>query len=288
MNYKGGHINIQLGSVLFFYALILIVPVGFLAYYAAADKTGSLSGSLHQLMTDGLYVSVLLNTIYISLLVTVTTLLIAYPVVFVLAHASNKWRNIMLLAVTSSMWINVLVRSFSWIILLSKGSPLSAALYFFKLTSTETSFTYTRLAVVVGMCNILLPIMIFCISSAIPRKIGELRKVSQSMAASAWFYFAKVFIPESIRGAIAGCLLVFLLSLGYYITPALLGGGHGDTMMISLLIEQQVNQLGNWQMGATLSVFLMGAILLVLLIGLLPRPVRLYLSTVLTHRSHVK
>jgi putative spermidine/putrescine transport system permease protein len=281
-------IDLRLGSVLLFYALILVVPCGFIGYYAAADQVGSFAASLHALLTDSLYAGVLLNTIYISLLVTVSTLLIAYPLVYLLAHAPAKWKRILLLLITSSMWINVLVRSFSWIVLLAKGSPLSKALVFLHLMGEGDSLAFSRFAVVAGMTNILLPIMIFCINSAVPGNIHELKKVSRSLRATDAFYFIKVFLPESRRGALAGMLLVFLLSLGYYITPALLGGGHRDTMMISLLIEQQINQLGNWQMGALLSIFLTAGIMLVLSAGLLPRLVRQYLSGILTNQSHVK
>jgi ABC-type spermidine/putrescine transport system permease subunit I len=151
-------------------------------------------------------------------------------------------------------WTSILVRSYSWMVLLGKEGIINEALRAMGRTSEPIQLMHTRFAVYVGMIHILLPFMILPLYAVMRGIDRNLLRAAENLGAAPWSVFRRVFLPLSLPGIAAGCLLVFILALGFFITPALLGGQ--KDVMISMLIEQQVSQL-KWGFGAMLAFVLL-------------------------------
>jgi len=151
-------------------------------------------------------------------------------------------------------WTSILVRSYSWMVLLGQEGIVNEALLASGAISEPMKLLNTRLAVYLGMIHILLPFMILPLYAVMRGIDRNLLRAAENLGAAPWAVFRRVFLPLSLPGVAAGCLLVFILSLGFYITPALLGGQ--KDVMISMLIQQQVSQL-HWGFGATLALVLL-------------------------------
>lgn len=230
------------------------------------NERHSLGDSLARL-SQPLYRQVFLNTLLISLEVTLLTLILGYPVALLLARSPPRVERILLAFIVSSMYLSILIRSYAWIALLREGGPLAGA-------TCGRSILYTRTAVVLGMTHVLLPYMTLSIWTSLKRQTTMLERAARSLGATRTYAFFRIVLPQSRAGIAAGILLVFLLSLGFYITPELLGGGQGDSMMVAVLVEQQWNELGNWRMGGVLSLSLVAMVLLLAVGAWSVRPIR--------------
>lgn len=205
-----------------------------------------------------LYIKVFFKTLKIAVIVTFLAILIGYPLAYFITYAKNK---ILLFGIVAiSMWLGVIIRSYGWITILGQHGLINYVLSF--LGITNDTMLYNQTAVIVGMIHILLPYMIlplFTVMATIPQNILN---SSLSLGASNFYTFVKVFFPLSIPGILAGSLLVFIQSIGFYITPALIGGR--EDAMIAQLIDIQVNDLLNWPFASALA-----TILLIVTMGIL-------------------
>lgn len=265
--------------------LLLILPLAYLGLFLFVPLirifwTGIFEGDkgfgevVTHLLSHPLYRQVMFNTLKMSLVVTATTLAIGYPIAFLLTHCSEKWERVFLVMLISSMWLSVLIRSYAWTILMQINGPLNALLLWTGIVKDPVLLMFTPFAVVIGMTHVLLPYMVLVIWTAMKKRSKRLEQVAYSLGASRTFYLWKVFVPLSRSGVTAGVLLVFLLSIGFYVTPALLGGGKGETMMFSMLIEEQMNSFGNWQTGSAMAIILLWVILLPLALSWFSATVR--------------
>jgi putative spermidine/putrescine transport system permease protein len=228
--------------------LLLSIEGGTLAHF---DKA----------ITGELYVSVFIETFRIAAIVTVFALFLAYPVAYFLATASPRWALISLVFLLLPFWTSILVRTYAWMILLGRNGVLNQALVGLGLVEKPVALMYNSTGVIIGMIHVLLPYMVFPVYSAMLRVDRDLLLAAEGLGASSWNVFRRVFLPLTLPGVIAGTALVFILSLGFYITPALLGGGR--VVMIAVLIEQQVRQFLEWGFASALSILLLAAALLV-------------------------
>ncbi len=210
------------------------------------------------------YVYVLGNTFKISFWVTVFTLVLGYPVAYLLAHLKKKHANMAMILVLFPFWTSLLVRTYSWIIILQTQGPANDLLTGLGLVPEPMKLVYNRFGVYVAMTHILLPFMLLPMYSVMKGIPPTYVKAAANLGANPFQAFVKVYLPQSLPGVGAGCLLVFILSLGYYITPALVGGPK-DTM-ISMMIATNVNWVLNWGMAAALGTILLVATLVVFLL----------------------
>jgi ABC-type spermidine/putrescine transport system permease subunit I len=208
-----------------------------------------------KLVTEPAYLRILLNTFEISVTVTLLALLLGYPVAFLLATARPRAAALMLACVMLPLWTSVLVRTYAWMVLLGRRGVVNEALAALGLLGDPLPFLYNRMGVTIGMVHVLLPFMILPLYSVMRGIDVELLKAAQNLGANRRQSFLRVYLPLSLPGIGAGCLLVFVTALGFFITPALLGG-RGD-MMISMLIETQVRELLNWELASALAVALL-------------------------------
>jgi putative spermidine/putrescine transport system permease protein len=212
-------------------------------------------GNYQALFTHPVYLRVLWNTVVISACVDLFCLLIGYPVAYIMATALPRARRLLIFMVLIPFWSSVLVRSFAWMVLLQRNGLVNDMLIGLGLIQRPTQLVYNRIGVLIGMVQILLPFMIFPLFTVMSRIEPSYAQAAATLGANPVRSFLRVYLPLTLPGVLTGGALVFVLALGYFIVPALLGG-IGETM-IAQLIEQQVADFGNWGMAGTLSAALL-------------------------------
>jgi putative spermidine/putrescine transport system permease protein len=243
------------------FLLLLILPLGYLVRVSllppapSAPLAGPLSLGSYVSLADGYVLGVLLRTVRVSALVTLVSLLLGYPLAISLARASGAWRTIQLLLVISPLFVSVVVRAYGWLLLLGTRGVVNGALTGLGLQERPTRFLGTEGAVVAGLAEALLPFMVLALSAVLQRQDPALVEAARSLGASAFGAFLRVTLPLSLPGALAGSLLVFMVSMGSYATPALLGGSQVRLMVTE--IYAQVTSVFNWPFGAALSIVLL-------------------------------
>jgi ABC-type spermidine/putrescine transport system permease subunit I len=221
-------------------------------------------GTLHQIervVLDDLYLQVLFDSLKIAGLVTVICLVLAYPVAFWLTRASRLGLALGMFALLLPFWTSVLVRTYAWMVLLGRSGVINRMLRDWGLIEYPLPLLHNLGGVLIGMVHVLLPYMVLPIYAALLRIDPDLPRAAEGLGAPRSAIFRRVILPLSLPGVAAGCALVFVLSLGFFITPALLGGGR--VIMIAMLIEQQVRELLDWPFAAALSAVLLAVTLLV-------------------------
>jgi putative spermidine/putrescine transport system permease protein len=211
------------------------------------------------------YQSVLFSTTKIALFVTLASLVLGYPLAYLMATIRPRTANLVLILVLLPFWMSILVRTYAWMVLLGRSGIINSALMNLGLISSPLPLMYNWFGISVGMVHILLPFMILPLYSVMKGIDRNLMLAAQNLGASSLQAFIRIFLPLSFPGIAAGCLLVFIISLGFFITPSLLGGT--KNMTISMLIESHVNALLNWGFASALSTILLTTTLFILLIS---------------------
>jgi len=202
-----------------------------------------------------LYIKVMWITLQISFISTFTALLVGYPLAYVLQRASSGIRNFFLMAIVLSFMISLLVRNYSWIIVLQRNGVINMFLRYFGIIDQPLILLHNKFSTIIGMAHIFIPYMVFPIYSVMMGIDLNLERAAQNLGASRWQTFWRVSFPLSLPGIGAGALLVFIMALGFFITPALLGGRR--ELMLSNLIEIQIVDLLNWPFASAMSVVLL-------------------------------
>lgn len=212
----------------------------------------------------GIYSQILLRTLTISLMVSICCLIVGYPVAYLMADVPPKTANILLIFVVLPMWTGILVRTYAWMVLLGRKGILNKLLIYFDVIAEPLKLLYTTKAVVLAMVQILVPLMILPLYATMKGIDRNLLKASNILGAGPLRTFWRIFLPLSTPGILAGFTLVFILSMAFFITPALVGGR--KDIMIAMLIESQVTRLLNWGFAAVLSLILMAMTLIIILV----------------------
>jgi putative spermidine/putrescine transport system permease protein len=232
--------------------LLFMLP---LARLFALSFEGGGFGWYEKALTGGLYTTILYRTFEIAGIVTLCSLIVGYPVAFLLATTTPGWRTVGFAFVMLPLWTSVLVRTYAWMVLLGRNGIINRILIDSGLLDAPLPLLNSKMAVVLGMVHVMLPFMILPIYSAVTRIDPDLPKAARGLGASAWRILTTIYLPLSLRGIVAGVTLVFVVSLGFYITPALLGGG--KVLMFAMVIEQQVREFLAWNFAGALSVILL-------------------------------
>ncbi|HJL91719.1 MAG: ABC transporter permease [Acidimicrobiales bacterium] len=242
--------------LIFFFVISLFIV--FIYSFATRNRFGGtdLSGwnlDSYARISEPIVRDVLFRSIWLAFLTTVICLVIAYPFAYFLSTRRVAVRNIMLVFVMIPFWTNFLVRNFAWRVILGNNGPLTNATEFVGLGSAELLFTQT--AVVLGLVYGYLPFMILPLYAAIERIDRRLLEASRDLYGTGFQSFRHVLFPLSMPGVIAGSILVFVPSLGAYVTPEILGGA--KTTLLGSYIVTQFLTARNWPFGAALSFVLM-------------------------------
>jgi ABC-type spermidine/putrescine transport system permease subunit I len=203
-------------------------------------------------------------TFQISILTTLSALLVGYPVAYVLRRAKPGIRNAFLLIIILSFMISLLVRNYSWIIVLQRNGVVNILFQILGFVERPLVLLHNKFGTLVGMTHIFVPYIIFPIYSVMMGMDLNLEKAAQNLGATRWQTFWRISFPLSLPGIGAGALLVFIMALGFFITPALLGGR--KELMLSNLIEIQVRDLLNWSFASAISVVLLVVTLIIFFI----------------------
>jgi putative spermidine/putrescine transport system permease protein len=208
-------------------------------------------------LLDSYYLGYIGTTLLFGATVTLLCLLLGYPFAYFMARFAGTSYDVLLLAVISPLLVGVVVRTVGWTILFGTEGFLNQALRGIGLTTAPLQILYTPFAAVVGMVHVLLPFMVLSIISVLAGLNRSLEEAARSLGAGGLRVFLRVTLPLSMRGVSVGCVLVFALSIGAYLTPVLLGGGR--IRLLSPLIYEEINSLVDWSLGATLSMVLLVA-----------------------------
>lgn len=201
---------------------------------------------------DPVYFRILAKSIYIALITTVISLVVGYPLAYFISRKSERIQMLLMLLVTMPMWINMLIRTYAWISILSKNGLLNNLLSSLNLPNVEIMYTDT--AVLIGMVYNYLPFMILSIYSQLSKLDDSLVEASYDLGATWRQTFMKVIFPLSLPGVITGITLVFLPAVSSFVIPKLLGGG--SYMLIGNLIENQFISIGDWNFGSSVSLIM--------------------------------
>ena len=249
-------------------ALMLILPMGLIGLYSISEHGNSIiSFSLTlehyvRFFTDPDFLIILWRSLLIAVKTTIICLLLGYPVAYYISRSSEKMQNIFVLIITIPTWINMLVRTYAWIGLLSDGGIFQQILKFFGLG--EVSLLYTEGAVLLGMVYNFVPFMILQINTSLCKMDHSLLEASADLGANPVQTFWKVTFPLSLPGVINGITLVFLPAVSSFFIPKLLGGG--QYFLIGNLIENQFITVGEWNFGSAISM-IMAAIMMLLMMA---------------------
>jgi len=204
-----------------------------------------------------IHITLFIRTIEISFIVTVACLLLGYPVAYLMANLPLRTSNLLLILVLMPFWTSLLVRTTAWIAMLQGQGVMNDLFVAFGVASDEDRFSliYNKTGTLIAMTHIMLPFMIMPLYSVMKTISPAYVRAAKSMGATNWTAFWKVYFPQSVPGIGAGSLLVFILAIGYYITPALVGGQDGQ--MISNIIDFHMRKSLNWNLAAALGLVLL-------------------------------
>ncbi|MEY4982664.1 MAG: hypothetical protein RIR62_930 [Pseudomonadota bacterium] len=230
-------------------------------YLIATDFERDEAGNLQRVADDQrIYLYLFGKTFLLSGLITVICLLLAFPVAHLLATLPMRWSNLLMILVLLPFWTSLLVRTTSWIVLLQGQGVINSVLVSLGLVSDDArlAMIYNELGTIIVMTHILLPFMILPLYSVMRVIPPSYARAARSLGATSWTTFRRIYLPQTLPGIGAGSLLVFILAVGYYITPALVGGADGQ--LISNLIDFHMDK-SNWSMAAALSAMLLAGVL---------------------------
>jgi len=208
---------------------------------------------------ESVFRSVLGRTLWISAVVTLACLLLGYPVALFIARQPPQRAGILLFLVLLPFWTSLLVRTVAWVVLLQREGILNNLLMSLRIVHEPLRMIFNRVAVYVAMVHVLLPFMVLPLFAVMRSISPSYERAAASLGAPPFTAFRRVYLPQTLPGIAAGCLMVFIQALGYYITPALVGGA--DDQMISYFIAFYASRTVNWGMAAALSIMLLAATL---------------------------
>lgn len=236
------------------------LPIGRLLLTSITEPAPSLD-NYRKMLAEPLYAQVILRTMWIALVCTVSALLLGYPIAALMARPGRIMPKLAVVCVMIPLWTSSLIRSYAWIMLLQRKGVINALLLSWDPTARPLTLLYTNGAVLMAMTHVLLPFMILPVFSALKSIPPDLPRAAANLGAGRVRSFFAVTLPLSLPGVFAGCLVVFVMALGFYVTPALVGGP--QTLMIATLIAEQATTLLNWPFAGAVA-----CVLLVLSLGI--------------------
>ena len=242
---------------------VIMIPLGWLFYLSLIGKGGEFSLVNYQKMIEyKSYARVYLTTFEVSILTTLVCILIGYPLAYFLAQLPQRMAGIFMLTVLLPFWTSLLVRTYAWLVLLQKKGLLNEFAIQIGLWETPVKLVHNMTGTLIGMAHIMLPFLVLPLYGAMRRIEPDLMHAAANLGAKPAQAFWKVFFPMSLPGMVAGSLIVFVLCLGFYVTPAVLGGGR--VVMVATQITAILENQFNWGAASALGVVLLIATLIIL------------------------
>ena len=231
-------------------------------YLAAVDRTRDTEGRVQQVEEQQrIYLTLFWRTFWLSAVITGLTFVLGFPIAHLLATLPMRKSNLLMILVLLPFWTSLLVRTTSWMVLLQQQGVVNDILVWMGVIGggQRLQMIYNQTGTIIAMTHILLPFMILPLYSVMRTINPSYVRAARSLGATSWTAFRRVYFPQTLPGLGAGAMLVFILAVGYYITPALVGGSSGQ--LISNMIAQHMTGTLNWSMAAALAALLLGAVL---------------------------
>lgn len=262
--------NKLVGPYCLFLFIFTIIPMLLIVFYAFAQSgtevtlVGFTFDNFKSFL-DPIFISVLIKSFFLGIVTTLICLLIGYPVAYYISKCRERTQMILILLITFPTWINLLMRTYSWINILSNKGIINNFLAYFNIG--PITLLYTDFAVVLGMVYNFLPFMILPIHSTLTKMDNSLVEAGQDLGASPLKTFWKIVFPLSLGGVMTGITMVFLPAISSFVIPKLLGGG--QYQLIGNFIEQQFITVGNWNFGSSVSLIV--AVLVLIFMALIKK-----------------
>lgn len=262
--------GIFIGPAFVYWLLLFLAPVGLILAYSFFRR--SLTGGVDYTFTldnysrlvNPIYLKVMVFSLRTALLTTLIALVLGYATAYFIATRPERWRTPLLVLVVLPFWTNLLIRTFAWIVLLSNEGLVNRILRGLGLIDGSITLLNNEFAIVVGLLYAYLPLMVLPLYASIERLGSSPREAAADLGAGPVAGFFRVTFPMTLPGVMAGCIFVFVPSLGNFIVPDLLGGG--KKIMMGNLIQQQFFQARDWPFGATLALTVLAVTMLLLLV----------------------
>ena len=266
----------RLGLFVNRWAILALPAVGFLLVFFLVPLVAMSSRSVTEPVGAGLdnfarffggegNLRILRNTFWVATIATASTLLIGYPYAYLMTVVRPRIAGLLLIAVLLPFWSSLLVRTFAWQVILRDTGVINSFLIDSGIVTEPLPLAFNTTGVILGMTHVLLPYMVLPLYAVMRRIDPEYGRAAASLGAPPISAFVRVFLPLSLPGILAGCLLVFVIALGFYITPAMLGSPRES--MLSQYIVQQVQQSLDWGFGSAMAVLLMVITLTILFVA---------------------
>jgi len=252
--------------------IFMVLPIALLGVYSfkPADSYGGVEAGFSlnawtqlffyrdlddSLVFDAVYLQIIWRSVELAAIGTTISFLVGFPVAWYIVQQPSERRNILLLLVTIPFWTNLLIRAYSWILILGKDGMIEQPLLALGLIDESLEMMYGSMAIGVGLVYSYIPLMILPIYASLEKLDFGLIEAAHDLYADRWTVIRRIVIPLCAPGIVAGCILVFVLSLGDFISPSILGGG--KKMMLSNLIQFQFSSARNWPFGGALTMLLL-------------------------------
>ena len=274
---------LSLGPALMIIGFFMVIPMIIMGMYSflEAKSYGGVnwvfSGDAYvqliyeRMLDDSLrlspgYLIIIARSVLLALIATVCCLVVGFPVAWFIARQPLRSRNMWILLITIPFWTNQLVRTFAWIIILGRNGVIETPFRWMGVLAPEDTLglMYSNFAITVGLTYTFIPLMVLPIYASLEKLNFSLVEAGADLYSSRWETFSKIIIPLSKPGIIAGCLLVFIPSLGAFIQPDLLGGG--KNLMLGTLVQFQFSTARNWPFGAAIAMILLAFVMLFLML----------------------
>jgi spermidine/putrescine transport system permease protein len=254
------------------YAVFFAVPLGFMVAYSVAindpDKFFVVQFGFHstqfERVFDPIYLDVFKDTFILALTGTLGCFVIGFPLAYFLATRAKKHKTLLLLLVIVPFWTSLLIRTYSWVIILNEQGPVSELLQDFRVLSSPLDILYTSSAVWIGVVYDYLPLMVFPVYVALERIDRRLIEASRDLGATRWSTFKSITWPLAKPGIITGCLLTFIPMTGEYVVPEILGGA--KSFLIGSLVANEILTAVDWPFAAAIAISLTAVLLVVILL----------------------
>ncbi|WP_295512412.1 ABC transporter permease [uncultured Sulfitobacter sp.] len=246
--------------------VVLVIPVGWLFYVSFVGADGNFSlENYERMVSRKSYLRIFVTTFQVSILTTVLCIVIGYPLAYFISQLPTRWANLCLVTVLLPFWTSLLVRTYAWLVLLQKQGLVNQWAISLGLWDEPLKFVHNMTGTLIGMVHIMLPFLILPVYGAMRAIDKDYLKAASNLGASPRRAFWTVFFPLSTPGLFAGSLMVFVLCLGFFVTPAVLGGGR--VIMVSMKIVSNIELFVNWGAASSLGVVLLVLTVIVLWIA---------------------
>ena len=251
--------------ITFFIPLITLLVMSFSRFESSVTTVGFYLDNYEKILTDGITLKIFFQTVELSLMITLFCLLLGYPVAMLMRRVGPKARLWILLLVVSPLLTSIIVRNVAWVLILGRSGMINDLLISWGLISKPLPLMYNTFGVVLAVVHVYLSFMVLPLFAALSSINNSLEEAASSLGAKPLSIFLNVTLPLSLPGIMAGCTLVFILSMGVYLTPVIMGGNFVVTL--PMLIEDAVRNRYNWPEASAMALLLLIAIGIMIVIS---------------------